>query len=197
VTASLVVTAAAALAVGLAALTSACGGGGRGGEGAAATADAPASTPPGVVAGAPVGGPRHPTPYTSAQLRAATKAGRTYRYRVEAAGKPPSERVMTFVSVDSDGADLVTEGEGKKRMTWEELRRQAEFPEAIVRTREEKVTVPAGTFDCVVYVVLGEGGEATSFYYAKDLPGAPVQLVTNKEGRRVMTSKLVEHRPGK
>lgn len=146
---------------------------------------------------AAIAGPKYPPPFTAEQIRSATRPGRTYRYRVERADMPPSERVMTFASVDAEGAELTTEGEPKKRVSWDELRRHAEFPAAIVKTREETVTVPAGTFECVVYVVLGEGGEATSYFFAKNLPGAPVRILTNKDGRRVMTSTLVEHRPGK
>lgn len=141
--------------------------------------------------------PKHPTPYTAAQIRDATKPGRTYRYKVEAPDQPATEKVMTFETVDADGATLVSPGEPKKRVTWEELRQHAEFPEGLVKTRDEKITVPAGTFDCTVYVVVREGGEATSYYFAKTMPGAPVLIAKAKEGRRVMTSTLVEYRPGK
>lgn len=64
-------------------------------------------------------------------------------------------------------------------------------------TREEKTTTPAGTFDCVVYVVQGTPGEVRTFYFAKTLPGAPVLFFTEKDGKRVMTSTLVDHKPGK
>lgn len=141
--------------------------------------------------------PKHPTPFTAEQIRGATKAGRTYRYRVEVGDKPPSERVISFVSVDADGAVMATPGEPNKRVTWEQLRQHAEFPAPLVMTREESITTPAGKFDCIVYVVLGEDGEASTFYFAKTLPGAPVQFSIAKEGRRVMISTLVEHRPGK
>jgi len=141
--------------------------------------------------------PKYPTPFTAEQIRGATKAGRTYRYKVEAADKPASERTVTFVSVDAEGATIATTGEGNKRVTWEELRQHAEFPVPIVKTREESITTPAGKFDCIVYVVLGEGGEASTFYFAKTLPGAPVMFFIAKEGRRMMTSTLVEHRAGK
>ena len=39
----------------------------------------------------------YPTPFTAEQIRDATKAGRTYKYKVETEGNPPGERVMTFV----------------------------------------------------------------------------------------------------
>jgi len=136
----------------------------------------------------------HATPYTAAQIRDATKPGRTYRYRVEAEGLPAGQKTMTFTSVDAAGAEVSTDGAAPTRVTWDELRKHAEFPEPVVSTREEKITVPAGTFDCTVYVVQGEPGEVRTFYFAKALPGAPVLFFTTKDGKRVMTSTLVEHR---
>lgn len=138
-----------------------------------------------------------PTPFTAEQIRDATKAGRTYEYKVETEGNPPGKRVMTFVRVDAEGADLVTDGGAPTRVTWEDLRKHAEFPQPVVSTRTESKTVPAGTFDCVVYVVQGTPGEVRTFYFAKTLPGAPVLFFTEKDGKRVMTSTLVDHKPGK
>lgn len=138
----------------------------------------------------------YPTPYTADQIRDATKPGRTYKLDIETAGSPKGQRVMTFTKVDAEGAELVTDGGAPKRVTWEELRKHAEFPKPVVSTRQEKITVPAGTFDCVVYVVQGDPGEVRTFYFAKALPGAPVLFFTEKDGKRVMTSTLVEHKPG-
>lgn len=152
-----------------------------------------AQTPPGSVADAGM----FPTPYTAEQIRDATKPGRTYKFDVETAGSPKGQRVMTFTKVDAEGAELVTDGAAPKRVTWEELRRHAEFPAPVVSRRSEKVTVPAGTFDCIVYVVQGSPGEVQTFYFAKELPGAPVLFFTEKDSKRVMTSTLVEHKPGK
>jgi hypothetical protein len=161
---------------------------------AGASAATPASGDGGADGGASAG--MFPTPYTAAQIRDATKAGRTYRFRVANAGSPPGDRVMTFTKVDAEGAELVTNGQAPERVTWEELRRHAEFPAPVVSTRQEKVTVPAGTFDCTVYVVLGEPGVTRTFYFAKNLPGAPVLFFTEKDGKRVMTSTLIDHRGG-
>lgn len=138
----------------------------------------------------------YPTPFTADQIRDATKAGRTYKYKIETAGQPTGERVMTFVKVDATGADLVTDGGAPTHVTWEELRQHAEFPKPVVTTREEKTTTPAGTFDCVVYIVQSPG-ENRTFYFAKSLPGAPVLFFTEKDGKRVMTSTLIDHKPGK
>jgi hypothetical protein len=136
-----------------------------------------------------------PTPYTAAQIRDATRAGRAYTWRVEVNGKPALERTVTFTQVDADGAELVSDG-SPRRVSWEELRQHAEFPRASVTTRDEKVTVPAGSFDCVVYVVDGADGEASTFYFAKELPGAPVLFFTQKGGERLMTSTLIKYEPG-
>ncbi len=138
----------------------------------------------------------HPTPYTAEQIRAATKAGRMYRYTVEFAGSPPFEREMTFVSVEAGGATIVSTGEPLKRVTWEELRKHAEFPAAVVQTHDETVTVPAGTFECVAYELHREGDEETTFYFAKMMPGAPVKYVVKVSGQLKLTTTLIEHRPG-
>jgi hypothetical protein len=82
-------------------------------------------------------------------------------------------------------------------VTWEELRRHAEFPRALVTTREETVTLPAGTYDCVVYVVAdAAAGETSTFYFAKAMPGAPVSFYTEKAGVRQLTNTLVRYAPG-
>lgn len=150
-----------------------------------------------------------PTPYTAAQIRAATRVGRSYEFRVEAEGKPAVRRIMTFTAVsdaraetdnritDDDGKPL--EGGGHREASWEELRKHAEFPRAQVTLHDETVVVPAGAFACTLYTVTeGSGAEQTveRFAFSKDMAGPPVQFSTDKGGRRVMTSKLVVYRAG-
>jgi len=138
----------------------------------------------------------YPTPYTAEQIREATRPGRTYTWRVEVSGQEPIERSVAFSTVDAKGAEIIAGGEAK-RVTWEELRRHAEFPRAAVTTHEESVTVPAGTFACVVYVVSNpSASEQSSFFFAKNLPGAPVLYFTDKGGARVMTGTLVRYAAG-
>jgi hypothetical protein len=134
-----------------------------------------------------------PTPFTAAQIRDATKAGRTYRFREEAPGQEPGEWTLTFVKVDKAGAEIATGDKPPTRVTWEQLRRHAEFDAKSVTTRDERVTVPGGTFDCVVYVVQKKD-ETSTYYFAKTLPGAPVLYFTEKAGERTSTSTLLEHR---
>jgi hypothetical protein len=179
----------------LALLMSACSGAPPHGARPEPSTPAPhASSQPSPEAGAAT----FPTPYTAAQIRDATRPGRAYTWRVQAMGKPAFERTVTFTHVDADGAELVSDG-SLQRVSWEDLRKHAEFPHASVTTRDETVTVPAGSFDCVVYVVedRAEGeGETSTFYFAKGLPGAPVLFFTEKGGERLMTSMLVGYEPG-
>ena len=151
-----------------------------------------------------------PTPYTAEQIRLATKVGRTYDWRVEMPGKPVAHRVITFTRVaeaDLDTTSTMVSDDGATQLappkvthaTWEELRKHAEFPKSAVVIDEEKITVPAGSSDCLTYTVTeGSGSEAevTRFYFAKDMPGAPVMFTTDKGGVRVMTSTLVRYSDG-
>lgn len=138
----------------------------------------------------------YPTPYSAEQIRDATRPGRAYTWRVEASGKAAVERTVAFTHVDAEGAELASDGV-TKRVTWEQLRQHAAFPRALVTTREETVTVPAGTYACVVYVIAGPAaGETSTFYFAKGMPGAPVLFFTDRAGARQLTSTLVRYSPG-
>lgn len=154
---------------------------------------APAAPTP---APAPAATDSYPTLFTAEQIRDATRRGRAYTFRVEVSGAPPSERTIPFTEVGAEGATIVRDG-AARRVTWEGLRQHAQFPREQVATREETVTVPAGTDACTVYVVAGPASSETStFYFARDLPGAPVPFFTEKSGARQMTSTPVRYAPG-
>jgi len=145
------------------------------------------------------------TPFTAAQIRDATKAGRTYVYRIELTGSPIVLRTMCFGKVDADGAELTISMKREtgepvgdpetKRVTWEDLRKHAEFPKTSVTISESELEVLSGTRTCTVYTVC-EGKSVTCFFFAKDLPGAPVLFHTEEDGARVVTSLLVSHDGG-
>jgi hypothetical protein len=182
---------------------------------------APASAPPAAAVAAPSSAPASapsagesaasapallPAPYTAEQLRASSRRGRTYVFRVEAPGKPTVLREMTFTAVEAERAEVATtmkdeagkvlEAKPPQSATWVELRHHGEFPRDRTTTAPAEVTIPAGTFQCTVYTVRGEGGEVSRFSFAKDLAGPPVVFTTEKDGQRVMTSTLVVYRPG-
>jgi hypothetical protein len=142
-------------------------------------------------------GPVYPAPFTAEQIRDATKNGRTYRYKIEVPNKPAREHVITFRNVDANGAEIHTGAEQVRRFGWITLQQHAEFPKDKVTTREEKLKTPAGKFDCIVYVVQGEDDEVWTYYFAKKLPGAPVFYYVERNGKRLRTTTLVEHLPGK
>jgi hypothetical protein len=142
-------------------------------------------------------GPVFPAPFSWEEIRAATKSGRTYRYKVEVRGKPAKERVLTFVKVDADGCEIFAGGESPKRKGWPSLQKDSEFPKERVQAREETVKLPGGKFDCMVYEVSGNDGEVTTYYFAKTLPGAPVLFYTDVDGRRMKTTTLLQHLQGK
>lgn len=139
----------------------------------------------------------YPPPFSAEEIREATKTGRTYRFKVEAGDKPPKERVITFTKVDETGAEIFAGGEQPKRIGWSTMQKHAEFPKDRVKTREEVIKIPAGKFDCMVYEVEGDDGDVSTYYFARNLPGAPVLYFTERDGVRVKTTTLVEHIPGR
>jgi hypothetical protein len=143
-------------------------------------------------------------PYTAKQIRDATKVGRRYEWRLELQGQPPVRKVMSFTRVDDQGCDTHAEGldeSGKAiappkdgHATWEELRAHALFPKKSVVLSDETITIPAGTFVCTLYTVT-EGDEVSRFWFAKELPGPPVQFSTEKGGQLMMKSTLLSYHP--
>jgi hypothetical protein len=145
----------------------------------------------------PPKGPVYPAPFTAEQIRAATKNGRTYRYKVELPNTPPKEYAITFRNVDAAGAEVTQSGTTPKRMAWITLQQHAEFPKDKTSTHDEKLKTPAGKFECVVYEVRSDDDEIWTYFFAKKLPGAPVFFYAERRGKRLRTVTLVEHIPGK
>jgi hypothetical protein len=135
-------------------------------------------------------------PFSWQQIRAATKNGRNYHYRVEVSGKPSKEHVLRFTKVDDSGAEIATSGDAPRRVGWPALQQDAEFPKDKLTVREESIKLPSGKFDCVVYEVRGAEGETSTYFFAKSLPGAPVLFYTEQGGRRIKTTTLLRHVPG-
>lgn len=144
-----------------------------------------------------------PPPFSAAQIRQATHAGRRYVFRVESKGEPVQFQVMEFLSVSEAGArlrqsmldaDRKPAGEpAEDQVTWQDLERHAHFPRSATRVTEEELATPAGTFACAVYRVR-EVDNDTTYWFARELPGAPVKVEVKEEGTKVVfTMILVEH----
>ncbi len=145
-----------------------------------------------------------PTPYTAEQIRDATHQGRRYLFRVTLGTESPLTREMRFVRVDAQGATIASsmrDADGREvapaeesTVTWEELRQHALFPARATTITDESIDVAAGHFETRHYTVRDdEEGTTSHFWFANDLPGAPVKLVTEHEGTPLMTMELVTH----
>jgi hypothetical protein len=159
-----------------------------------APTEAPASEPPATA----------PTPYTADQIRDASKTGREWQYRV-VAGDVTEWSVMTMTAVDADGAMIVSSrrgGEGKAlgepkegKSTWEDLRQHAVFPASTTTISDDTVKAPGGPYASKKYTVKVDGGTST-YWFANDLPGAPVKVTIEKGGAVVETRQLMKYNAG-
>ncbi len=126
-----------------------------------------------------------PTPFSAAQIRAGNPAGRTIRVREEAPDQPPSFRRIVFMEgdaetsvqelqvTDADGAPIGEASLG--RSTWLDLQRHASQPADATTVQELRLKLPFGEYDCWLYTVRGPDAELR-FWFAKELPGMPVQI---------------------
>ncbi len=188
----------------------------KGGAEPAAVAPAAEPTPPPAAEGDEAGQPdaadapgeagfsEAPHPFTAEEIRAATREGRTYTFRVEAVGQPVTWREMRFTDVTDEGCTIThrqwTEGEQPEEMpshtqTWEELWSHATYPAELSTLVEETITVPAGTYACTRYDVLSTGSKllSTRAWFARELPGAPVKLEAYEDGELQITTVLEKH----
>ncbi|WP_183095984.1 hypothetical protein [Nocardioides stalactiti] len=146
-----------------------------------------------------------PTPFTGAQIRDATVAGKTLWRRVDEEGAAPYVRVSRFLDCDRDGAlfersMLTLDGQplGEPqvgRVEWVDLQRHASFPAADTTIEDEVISTALGDLDCWRYSV-GRGAEVHLFWFAKSLPGMPVQQEVRDDGRVTATVTALAGPPG-
>ena len=148
-----------------------------------------------------------PTPYTSKQLRDALVVGTRIDLRVEE-GRKITEQQMEVIAADAEGCTMATrvldadgkllEDQGSNVFKWDELRDHAKFPKDKVVRTEGRITVPVGERDAWLYVItsLDEDGKEVETYmhFAKDLPGPPVRMVVQVEGKVVSSWTMVGRR---
>jgi hypothetical protein len=126
-----------------------------------------------------------PTPFSAAQIREGCPAGRTIRIREEAPGQAPTFRRIRFLTTDEETAvqefqatdeDGQPIGEATLRdSTWLDLQRHASQPAESTTVEEVALTLPFGEVDCWLYEARVPAGELR-FWFAKGLPGMPVQV---------------------
>jgi hypothetical protein len=143
-----------------------------------------------------------PTPFTADEIRRGCPAGRTIRLRVEAPGETPFHRVSRFVEADDTGAMLERTrlsldgdplGESDVgRVTWRELQAHASFPAERTTIESDRIETAIGELDCLRYTVR-DGATEDVFWFAKDLPGMPIQYLTREAGEVVTTVTVVDN----
>lgn len=147
-------------------------------------------------------------PFTAEQIRQATPEGRRYRYRIEQPGKPAFIQLIEFVKIDSQGATLRQrslsatddapedpEGEtAQARVTWRALEERGRSSAANTHVVDARITVPAGTFDCMRYTIR-KGRVVTRSWFAHRLPGAPIRQEVMRDGTRAFGMILLDHAP--
>jgi len=131
--------------------------------------------------------------------------GRTLEYRIEKAGSPAEVERWTFAPVDDDTVRITTTkfdavgnqvGEpSSDPAKWTELHEHGHFKHAVTTITNESITVPAGTFDAMKYVVTNPlGDDVKTIWFARSLPGPPVKLEVTKRGKSVLTWTMQANR---
>jgi hypothetical protein len=141
----------------------------------------------------------HPTPFTAAEIRAASRLGRTVRQVIEIDGSPPVSRVQEFVDVDDEGATRLvygvapdgTRGDAtRSRSTWLDLQRHASMPIETTTIDEVVLDTAMGPLQCLRYTAL-DGDAVDVFWFARSMPGMPVKTERIENGRVVERVTMV------
>lgn len=145
----------------------------------------------------------HPTPFSAAQIRDASRAGRETRSLVVRHGAEPVVRATRFVSGDAEGGDRefwletpqgerLTEPE-REHATWLELQEHASMPVAATTIDEETFEIPAGRFDGWRYTRTDDDG-VNVFWFARSAPGMPLRYEQRVGDDAVFSSTVIEIR---
>ena len=146
-----------------------------------------------------------PYPFSVYDIRAGCPSGRVIEYRIEKAGSPPSVELerWAFTPLNLETVSITTtrfDAEGKpegapttESAKWTELHEHARFPQSATQIYNESLTLPAGTFDVMRYVVTRDG-DVKTYWFARSLPGPPVKVEEVKDGRTIMTITMQANR---
>lgn len=150
-----------------------------------------------------------PAPFPADAIRAATRPGRTYVFKVVEGPAEPVLRHMVFTEVTEAGGVIeasvhTPSGEvlappSAEPFTWAELESHAHFPAAATTITDAQLDTPLGPKACRLYTVEQEEDNipmVVSYWFAVDLPGAPVRVEARAGGELVMTMEVVEHKAG-
>ncbi len=132
-----------------------------------------------------------PTPFSAAQIREGCPPGRTIRLHEEVPGEAATYRLIRFTTADKESGvqELQATDENGAPIgeltlgtsSWLDLQRHASQPADATTVEEVVVALPFGDFDCWLYTVRRPDSELR-FWFARDLPGMPVQIEEWVEG---------------
>ncbi len=141
-----------------------------------------------------------PTPFTADEIRGGCPAGRTIRLRVDVVGESTFHRVSRFVECDEAGATIERSRQSLDgspladpevdRVTWRDLQAHASFPVEGTTIESERIETAIGELDCLRYTVR-DGASEEVFWFARTLPGIPIQYLTRTDGEVVTTVSVV------
>ena len=143
-----------------------------------------------------------PRPFTAAQIRDEWVVGFNLTLLRETRGTEEVQR-WTVVAADLDSLDIeyvTLDADGDpvgepavRRSTWVALRDHATFPAASGTREDVARDTPLGTLDGWLYTVRDdERNTVTEFFFAKELPGAPVHMRSSSEGEVVVELTQIE-----
>jgi hypothetical protein len=143
----------------------------------------------------------HPTPFSAAQIRDASRPGTTVTYRVESAEGDTYLDRWEFLGGDEqrgrrrrwaetpDG-QLVEEVQ-EFESAWLDLQRHASYPASTTRLTTGTAITGAGEFDCWIYVMANDDGTITAASFAPTEPGPPVLMESRRDGEVVFRMELL------
>lgn len=146
-----------------------------------------------------------PRPFTAKQIHDAMPIGHRIRLRIQQEGKPTLIEQWTVTDANDQTCTIASEirapdgklieDQGKGTSAWTELREHAAFPAESTQVRMTEVEVPAGKFVGVLYEVKRKNKQGAEqlvrFYFASELPGPPVLMITQEGGREVGRMELL------
>ena len=143
----------------------------------------------------------HPTPFTAAEIRDASRLGGTVRQVIEIEGAPTQTLVQHIVEIDGEGGTryvytLGANGEpvdpGRSRATWLALQGHASMPTATTTIDEVALDTPMGRLDCLRYT-RRDGDALDVFWFARSKPGMPVRIERVEDGRVVRRVTMISN----
>ena len=132
----------------------------------------------------------------------AVRPGGPSGLRVDVLDETPFDRVSRFVECDDAGATmersrLSLDGSPLAppqvdRVTWRDLQAHASFPGDDTTIEPERIETALGELDCLRYTVR-DGATVEVFWFAKGLPGMPIQTLTRADGQVVTTVSVLDN----